>query len=119
MRENSGEIDLAVARKGKGKGRYKANLPKLIQYHELKGDLHVHSNSSDGVMSIQDIAFTAKEKFGLEYIAITDHTKNSLSGFTHGIDEKQLLHQANIVKEINDQIKSQQESPVKILTYKH
>jgi DNA polymerase (family 10) len=109
MRENNGEIELAVAKKGKGKEgeRYKANLPKLIQYHELKGDLHVHSNSSDGVVSIQDIAFTAKEKFGLEYIAITDHTKNSLLGSTHGIDEKQLLHQANIVKEINDQIKKQ------------
>lgn len=114
MRENNGEIELAVAKKGKGKEkereRYKANLPKLIQYHELKGDLHVHSNNSDGTMSIQDIAFTAKEKFGLEYIAITDHTKNSLLESTHGIDEKQLLHQANIVKEINDQFKKQQES---------
>ncbi len=80
MRENTGEVELAK------KGRKK--LPELIGYDDLKGDLQVHSNSTDGTMSIEDMAFAAKEKFGLEYIAITDHTK-SLK-LTNGLDEKQL-----------------------------
>ena len=52
----------------------------------MKGDLQVHSDSTDGTMSIEDMALAAKEKFGLEYIAITDHTK-SLK-LTNGLDEK-------------------------------
>jgi DNA polymerase (family X) len=106
MRENNGEIELAVIKKEKEK---EMKLPKLIQYGELKGDLHVHSNSSDGTMSIQDMALAAKEKFGLEYIAITDHTKNSLSESIHGINEKQLLDQLNRIKEINNKIRKQQQ----------
>jgi DNA polymerase (family 10) len=109
MRENNGEIELAVIKKEKEKEMKKAKLPKLIQYGELKGDLHVHSNSSDGTMSIQDMALAAKEKFGLEYIAITDHTKNSLSESIHSINEKQLLDQVSRIKEINDKIKKQQQ----------
>jgi DNA polymerase (family 10) len=109
MRENNGEIELAVAKKEKEKEMKKDKLPKLIQYDGLKGDLHVHSNSSDGTMSIQDMALAAKEKFGLEYIAITDHTKNSLSESIHGIDEKQLLDQISRIKEINDKIRKQQQ----------
>jgi DNA polymerase (family 10) len=59
MRENNGEIELAKER---------GNLLKLIQYDQLKGDLHVPSNNSDGIMSIENIALAAKEDFGLEYI---------------------------------------------------
>jgi DNA polymerase (family 10) len=99
MRENTGEVELAK------KGRKK--LPELIGYDDLKGDLQVHSNSTDGTMSIEDMAFAAKEKFGLEYIAITDHTK-SLK-LTNGLDEKQLLDQAQRIAEINDKMKRQQQ----------
>ncbi|MGA9150328.1 MAG: helix-hairpin-helix domain-containing protein, partial [Candidatus Nitrosopolaris sp.] len=95
MRENLGEISLA--KKG-GKG-----LPKLIEYNDLKGDLQVHSDSTDGTMSIEDMALAANEKFGLQYIAITDHT-TSLR-LTNGLDESQLLDQANRIAEINDRIK--------------
>jgi DNA polymerase (family 10) len=97
IRESTGEV--ALAAKGKGK------LPKLLQYDDLKGDLQVHSNSTDGTMPIEDMALAAKEKFGLEYIAITDHTK-SLK-LTNGLDEKQLLDQANKIVEINDRIRQQ------------
>jgi DNA polymerase (family 10) len=94
MRENNGEIELAKER---------GNLPKLMQYDQLKGDLHVHSNNSDGIMSIENIALAAKEDFGFEYIALTDHTKNLR--LARGLDEKQLLDQANRIGEINDKIK--------------
>lgn len=95
MRENLGEIELA--KKG-GKG-----LPKLIEYNDLKGDLQVHSNNTDGTMSIEEMALAANEKFGLQYIVITDHTK-SLK-LTNGLDGKQLLSQANRIAEVNDRIK--------------
>jgi DNA polymerase (family 10) len=49
------------------------------------------------------MALAAKEKFGLEYIAITDHTK-SLK-LANGLDEKQILDQANKIAEINDKLK--------------
>jgi DNA polymerase (family 10) len=95
MRENLGEVELA--KKG-AKG-----LPKLIEYNDLKGDLQVHSNSTDGTMSIEEMASAANEKFGLQYIVMTDHTK-SLK-LTNGLDEKQLLDQANRIAEVNDRIK--------------
>jgi DNA polymerase (family 10) len=95
MRENLGEVELA--KKG-AKG-----LPKLIEYNDLKGDLQVHSNSTDGTMSIEEMALAANEKFGLQYIVITDHTK-SLK-LTNGLDEKQLLDQASRIAEVNDRIK--------------
>jgi DNA polymerase (family 10) len=57
-------------------------------------------------MSIEDMALAAKENFGLEYIAITDHTK-SLK-LTNGLDESQLLDQANKIAELNDRIKQGQ-----------
>jgi DNA polymerase (family X) len=98
MRENLGEITLA--KKG-GMG-----LPKLIEYNDLKGDLQVHSDSTDGTMSIEDMALAASEKFGLQYIAITDHTKSLR--LTNGLDESQLLDQANKIAEINDRIKQGQ-----------
>jgi DNA polymerase (family 10) len=100
IRENTGEIELA-----KNGGQ---RLPRLIQYDDLKGDLQVHSNSTDGTMSIEDMALAAKENFGLQYIAITDHTK-SLK-LTNGLDETQLLDQANKISEINDRIKQGQYS---------
>lgn len=80
MRENTGEIEIAKKR---------GSLPSLIKYDGLKGDLQVHSNNTDGTMSIEDMSLAAKDKFGLEYIAITDHTK-SLK-LTNGLDEKQIL----------------------------
>jgi DNA polymerase (family 10) len=99
MRENTGEIEIAKKR---------GSLPSLIKYDGLKGDLQVHSNNTDGTMSIEDMSLAAKEKFGLEYVAITDHTR-SLK-LTNGLDEKQILNQANKIAEINDKIKMNQHS---------
>jgi len=102
MRENNGEIKLAKKERTNDSNNLK--LPDLINYNDLKGDLQVHSNDTDGMISIRDIALAAKEKFGLEYIAITDHTKNL--ALTHGLDEAGLLNQANKISELNDEIKN-------------
>ena len=89
MRENNGEIELARQSK----------IPKLVEYGSLKGDLQVHSKNSDGTATIEEMARGAKA-FGLDYIAITDHTKSlALAG---GLDERELLDQAGKIAELND-----------------
>jgi DNA polymerase (family 10) len=91
MRENRGEIELA--RKGK--------LPELIEYGSLKGDLQVHSDESDGTATIEEMARAARQ-FGLDYIAITDHTKSlALAG---GLGGDELLEQAERIAALNDRL---------------
>jgi DNA polymerase (family 10) len=91
MRENAGEIELAK----------KNSLPELVEYGSLRGDLQVHSENSDGTASIEEMARAAKE-FGLDYIAITDHTKSlALAG---GLDEDELMEQAGKIGELNDRL---------------
>ena len=100
MRENHGEIETAK--------RYSKTwinkIQNLIEYESLKGDIQVHSNNTDGQLSIEEMAYFAKTTFRLDYIAITDHTK-SLT-IAKGLDEQQLLDQASKINEINDRIKT-------------
>ena len=103
MRENRGEIKIAKMEKKGIEKEDKLRLSQLIAYDDLKGDLQVHSNYTDGTMSIEEMALNARDRFGLSYIAISDHTKSLR--LTNGLDEKQLLNQANTITEINDKIK--------------
>ena len=94
MRENAGEIELG--RQGK--------VPKLVEYGSLKGDLQVHSENSDGTATIEEMARGAKA-FGLDYIAITDHTKSlKLAG---GLEEQELLEQADRISQLNDKLREE------------
>ncbi|HEX6294530.1 MAG TPA: helix-hairpin-helix domain-containing protein, partial [Nitrososphaeraceae archaeon] len=104
MRENRGEIELAKKEKNgmEKEEDEKSRLPQLIAYDDLQGDLQVHSNNTDGTMSIEEMALNARDKFGLSYIAISDHTKSLR--LANGLDEKQLLNQANIIAELNEKI---------------
>jgi len=77
LRENRGEI--ADAEQGA--------LPKLIELNELRGDLHMHTTASDGAASIDAMAEAAKTR-GLEYIAITDHSKRV--SMANGLDGPRL-----------------------------
>ena len=84
LRENCGEIEAAA----------KHSLPKLITRADVRGDLHMHTTESDGTNSIREMAEAAIER-GLEYIAITDHSK--LLAMTNGMDdERALAHAARI-----------------------
>lgn len=98
IRENKGEIELAQ----------KNNLPKLIDYNSLKGDLQIQTNWTDGENSIEEMVKTAIS-LGLEYICITDHTKSL--AMTGGLDEKKLLRQ---IKEI-DKLNLKYKNKIKIL----
>ncbi len=88
MRENIGEIELAQKHK----------LPKLVGYKDLKGDLQIQTNWSDGKNSIEEMAKAAIER-GLEYIVITDHTKRL--AMTNGLDEKRIQMQWKEIDEVN------------------
>jgi DNA polymerase (family 10) len=91
LRENTGEIEAAK----------KGELPNLVELRDLKGDLQVHSNWTDGQNSIRDMAEQAK-KNGLEYIVISDHSK--YLAMTGGLDEKQLAKQAEEIEQVNKQV---------------
>ena len=98
MREDTGEIEAAL-RGAQGKP---AGLPKLIGYNDLKGDLQMHTTWSDGANSIEEMVKEAM-KLGLEYIAITDHTKSL--PITGGLDEKSLLKHGKEIDKINKKFK--------------
>lgn len=66
LREDRGEIEKATEKK----------LPKLISLSDIKGDLHVHSEWSDGVLSIEEVVKEAINR-KYEYVAITDHSPSS------------------------------------------
>lgn len=91
LRENRGEIEMAL----------KNQLPKIINYDEIKGDLHVHSFYDGGENSIEEIV-EASKKMDYEYIGISDHTK--FLKIEHGLDEKELLRQHEEIKKINKRL---------------
>ena len=93
LREDTGEIELLQEKK---------SLPRIIPYGSLKGDLQVQTNWTDGVHSIEEMAKEAK-RLGLEYIAITDHTKSL--AMTGGSDEKKLLRQMKEIDKLNKSIR--------------
>jgi len=76
-------------------------VPKLVEWTDLKGALHNHSNWSDGRNSLEEIA-AYMEGLGLQYWAITDHSKSSVQA--NGLDAKRLRRQILEIKAINDQI---------------
>ena len=89
IRENRGEIELAKNN----------SLPKLVELSEIKGDLHIHTNKSDGLNSIEEI-HKYTHKLGYEYIAITDHS--SVMGITGGMKHEDFYKQFKIIDFIND-----------------
>ncbi len=92
LREMTGEVE--AAERGK--------LPQLIQYGDLKGDLQVQSDWSDGADSIEDMAQAAIEA-GLEYMVITDHTHRL--AMAHGLDSERILKQMKEIDELNSKLK--------------
>jgi len=91
LREDRGE--LAAAREGR--------LPKLIDYSDIRGDLHVHSNWNGGAQSIAELAQAAMA-LGYDYVGIADHTK--FLRIEHGLDEEQLLARNREIDDLNAQL---------------
>jgi DNA polymerase (family 10) len=91
LRENRGEIAAAEAR----------TLPRLIQWQDLRGDLHMHTTTTDGRADAGTMALAARAA-GLEYIAITDHSR--ALAMANGLDEIRALEHARAVRELNPRL---------------
>ena len=73
----------------------------------LRGDLHAHSTDSDGISDVHTLLKGAKE-LGLEYFALTDHSKTLK--ISHGLTETEAIRQISMIREIN------KNSDIKILS---
>ena len=91
LRENRGE--LAAAEHG--------TLPRLVTAQDLRGDLHMHTTATDGRADVETMAGAARAA-GLEYIAITDHSR--AIAMANGLDETATLAHARAIRELNQRL---------------
>jgi DNA polymerase (family 10) len=92
LREGTGEIEAAQ----------KGELPDLIEFKDIRGDLQMHSKFSDGANTIEEMVEHAKG-LGYEYIAITDHTKSTrIAG---GQSEKEFFKELEYIDKLNQRLK--------------
>ncbi|HVC29513.1 MAG TPA: PHP domain-containing protein, partial [Gammaproteobacteria bacterium] len=92
LREARGEIE--AARAGK--------LPVLISLSDIRGDLHAHTDATDGHNTLITMVEAARAR-GYEYLAITDHTRHV--SVAHGLNAKQLLAQMRAIDKLNSKLK--------------
>jgi DNA polymerase (family X) len=83
MREDRGEIELALL----------DAVPRLVRENDLRGDLHTHTDLTDGVASLADMVATAARR-GYEYYAVTDHAPNLV--MQRMTDEKMLAQRDQV-----------------------
>jgi len=89
LREDHGEIEAARQRR----------LPHLVSLADIRGDLHVHTNASDGRASLDEMVQAARER-GLAYLGITDHSKRVT--VAHGLDAYRLAAQIDQIARLNE-----------------
>jgi DNA polymerase (family 10) len=87
LREDRGEIEAAS----------KNLLPALVGMKDIKGDLHVHSTWSDGLIDLDDMVERIK-KYGYEYLAITDHSESNFYG--RGLDKERIKEKTEYVRSL-------------------
>ncbi|MEX2662568.1 MAG: DNA polymerase/3'-5' exonuclease PolX [Vicinamibacterales bacterium] len=91
LREHRGEIAAAAAHA----------LPRLLTLEDLRGDLHMHTTTTDGRADAETMALAA-QAVGLEYIAITDHSQ--ALAMANGLDEHRALAHAAQIRALNDRL---------------
>jgi DNA polymerase (family X) len=84
LREGEGEVEAAARRE----------LPRLLCHEQIRGDLHMHTDWSDGRDSLETMLLAA-EALGYEYVAITDHSQTS--AIARGLDVDRLERQIEAV----------------------
>ena len=92
LREDRGEIALAKADK----------LPRLVTVADIRGDLHAHSDWTDGTVSIEGMAAGA-QACGYEYMALTDHSRRV--AMAHGLDPARVARQIREIDKLNAKFK--------------
>jgi DNA polymerase (family X) len=93
LREGRGELEAALPG---GPG-----LPRLVTLEDIKGDLHMHTTSSDGRQTAEEMAEAARER-GLEYIAITDHSASH--GFGNDVSPDELARRIEEIRSLNERV---------------
>jgi len=88
LREDRGEIEAAA----------EGNLPTLIELGDLRGDLHAHTDWSDGTASLEAMALAARAR-ELGYLAISDHSRRLT--VAHGLDPVRLTQQRAEIARLN------------------
>jgi DNA polymerase (family 10) len=89
LREDKGEIEAAQNDK----------LPDLITIDDIKGDFHVHSNYSDGSLTIEEMVKAAKDR-GYNAIAFTDHSQSL--NIANGLSEEEVKKQWKEIEEVRN-----------------
>ena len=102
LRENSGELEAAAQH----------TLPQLIELGDIVGDLHMHTDASDGRHTIRQMAEAALAR-GLRYIAITDHSK--ALAMTNGLDDARAIAHVQRIRQINAELQDQFEGRITVL----
>lgn len=102
LREDMGEF--AAAEQG--------DLPRLVDWTDLKGALHNHSTWSDGRNSLEEIAAHMQE-LGFEYWAVTDHSKSSWQA--NGLDASRVRRQIEEIRALNERL-TRQGADLRLLT---
>jgi len=92
MREGMGEVD-AAGRK---------ELPDLVTFEDIRGILHCHSDYSDGVASIEEMAAAAQAR-DWDYIGISDHSESAF--YAGGLKRDKLMRQLEEIDELNSRLK--------------
>ncbi len=107
LREDRGEIAAALA----------GELPELVSSDDVRGELHAHSDWSDGKVSIEQMCSAALER-GLSYLAITDHSRSLSIAGGLSIDDlkKQRVEIDRVQQRMGDKLKIFQGAEVEILT---
>ena len=88
LREGRDEIEAAES----------GTLPRLIDRSDLRGDLHSHTNLTDGRADLETMV-QAAQAAGLQYLAVTDHSKSL--AMANGLDERGVLEQARTIRDLN------------------
>jgi DNA polymerase (family X) len=92
LREGLGEIELSKSQK----------IPELIDSKDLKGSLHNHTDWSDGVHTLEEMALYCKENLKLEYLGICDHSKSAF--YAKGLNEQRVYAQQQQIDELNKKL---------------
>ena len=102
LRENCGELEAAATH----------TLPQLITLADIRGDLHMHTDATDGRDSIRQMAEAALAR-GLSYIAITDHSKNL--AMTNGLDDARALAHIKRIREVDAELQQEHGGRIRVL----
>jgi DNA polymerase (family 10) len=89
LREDRGEFQ--AAREGR--------LPALVTLADLRGDLHVHTDATDGRNTLAEMVEAARAR-GFEYVAITEHSRRQ--AMSHGLDAARLARQGRDIERLNE-----------------